>query len=1327
MKKITFHFFAIFVTSFLCCKVSRAQCPPNINFEFGNLTNWECWKGTVAQGTGTCPACTPSVPTWNPNSPITPVSNRHQIMTGSGLDPYFLLPPSVNCPVVCPYISGNSFSVKLGNDNVLDSCERLRYYINIPVGLNYYSFTYWYAVVLENPGWGLHTYAQMPRFQVSAYDAATGNPIGCTTSNFVVGTTLPGFTEHYDATRGDSIICKNWSAANLNFKNLGGHTVVVEFFTADCTPSAHFGYAYVDFSDCASTSIRLANCSTSNCDTLIAPPGFQNYVWYDSTLTNILGTGDSLILCPAPTSRDSIKLAFFPYPGFGCPDTIAVAIYPPVPPVANFIFHDSLCPGFPFQFYDSSYTTSPGQYISNWMWNFGDPYAIASNPNTSNLQNPTHVYDSVGVYQVTLIAQTNAHCKSDTTIKTIHILNKNHVFASKDDTICLGSTVILTATGTGPIPPPIIPCALNTTGGCSGSTSTVQVGIGTNISNTFSPFNFVNSNGRTMMRYSAASLTAALGAGAKVLTAIQFNVTTKQSGGFPFAGLTVKLSCIPSSTIYWNSGTVNYPTYTNNIVYGPTNFVTVAGWNTITFATPYNWDGTSDLIVDMCYSSLLFANIDIVQKTVTANNTVIYGGNTSSPAGCNIVSGTVSNLLPNIKFAYCTIPFISGYNYQWTASTPNAFTGTPFNDSLTAMPYSTTTYTVNMIGTTPCIVTDQVIVHTIANFASNHSPNSMVCKGDTIGLFDDSNSSAVVIAKWKWRSLRNNPISCDTCRRPIFTIQQKDTLVVKISMASGCSRFDSIIVDTFPKIAANFLMSRYSICSGDTAVAHFTGTTNATGAVTYHWNFNNPIKIGWGANHDFDTVAWLNNGIAPLVKNISLSISQNGCNSDTVTKQVTIHIIPKAHITATDTQFCAGSLVSVSAQGSTIENPATATYTWYSSPLTSTPPVITGPGPNQISFSFSNIQTANVYEYLQITENGCTSPWDSTLLVVHPIPFSNFNSTPNPVCTGKRVFFDFTGVIDSAYTNSHTITWNFSNGNPSTYTSTIDTTSAIFYNNGTSSISDLVSVTVTHNNCQSPPYTFSVIVNPNPQPIIVGPRDICLNQTSVLTTQVPYAVYNWVDGNGTVTHHDSLKVTVPETVSVNVVDYNGCVGNSSTTAINVHPLPHADAGSWQSIFLGNSAILDGSNSYGGDTYYWSPANSITNPNLMQATATPSITTVYQLAYSIAATGCVDYDTVTIDVKDCKPLIIPNAFTPNGDGIDDYFMILNPNDYYRLVSFQIFDRWGQMVYSTNNKNGLGWDGNYLGNPQPIADYFFSIVAECGGGRLIKLKGDVTLLR
>jgi gliding motility-associated-like protein len=155
--------------------------------------------------------------------------------------------------------------------------------------------------------------------------------------------------------------------------------------------------------------------------------------------------------------------------------------------------------------------------------------------------------------------------------------------------------------------------------------------------------------------------------------------------------------------------------------------------------------------------------------------------------------------------------------------------------------------------------------------------------------------------------------------------------------------------------------------------------------------------------------------------------------------------------------------------------------------------------------------------------------------------------------------------------------------------------------------------------------------------------------------------------------------------------------------------------------------LSASKSYGGDSYLWSPKTTVDDATTMSPIVTPSTTTAYVLTYYNSAVGCTDYDTVIIKVRDCEPLIVPNAFTPNGDNIDDNFMILNPNDYYRLIRMEIYNRWGELVYATNDKNNKGWDGMYRGASQEVGTYIYHITAECGGGKLLNLKGDVTLLK
>ena len=88
-------------------------------------------------------------------------------------------------------------------------------------------------------------------------------------------------------------------------------------------------------------------------------------------------------------------------------------------------------------------------------------------------------------------------------------------------------------------------------------------------------------------------------------------------------------------------------------------------------------------------------------------------------------------------------------------------------------------------------------------------------------------------------------------------------------------------------------------------------------------------------------------------------------------------------------------------------------------------------------------------------------------------------------------------------------------------------------------------------------------------------------------------------------------------------------------------------------------------------------------------------------------------------------MIPNAFTPNGDGKNDRFgPIINCNvTSYHLM---IFNRWGQMVFDTVDANDK-WDGNFKGVPADVGDYFYSLTFAGPKGNTYSYKGDITLIR
>ena len=145
------------------------------------------------------------------------------------------------------------------------------------------------------------------------------------------------------------------------------------------------------------------------------------------------------------------------------------------------------------------------------------------------------------------------------------------------------------------------------------------------------------------------------------------------------------------------------------------------------------------------------------------------------------------------------------------------------------------------------------------------------------------------------------------------------------------------------------------------------------------------------------------------------------------------------------------------------------------------------------------------------------------------------------------------------------------------------------------------------------------------------------------------------------------------------------------------------------------------------SYLWSPAASIDRPDIADPTVTPtdSITT-----YTVTATSgsCTKTATVKIHSREvvCGPpmFVIPNAFTPNGDGINDA-VCFNSNQLAEFT-ITIFNRWGEAVYSSDDPTQC-WDGTYRGTPCPQGVYTYTCHITCFGNHTNHLKGDITLIR
>jgi gliding motility-associated-like protein len=147
---------------------------------------------------------------------------------------------------------------------------------------------------------------------------------------------------------------------------------------------------------------------------------------------------------------------------------------------------------------------------------------------------------------------------------------------------------------------------------------------------------------------------------------------------------------------------------------------------------------------------------------------------------------------------------------------------------------------------------------------------------------------------------------------------------------------------------------------------------------------------------------------------------------------------------------------------------------------------------------------------------------------------------------------------------------------------------------------------------------------------------------------------------------------------------------------------------------------------GSNNLQWSPPLYMDNPN----SATPTFifpdtgTYTYRVS-ALTEGGCSGFDSVTIRVVNDLTFFVPNAFTPNGDGLNDYAKIIQAG-YGRLDFFRVFDRWGKAVFTTNNFRQF-WNGSYNNQFCEQGVYHWVIKARNIRGEDMEFKGDITLLR
>jgi gliding motility-associated-like protein len=181
----------------------------------------------------------------------------------------------------------------------------------------------------------------------------------------------------------------------------------------------------------------------------------------------------------------------------------------------------------------------------------------------------------------------------------------------------------------------------------------------------------------------------------------------------------------------------------------------------------------------------------------------------------------------------------------------------------------------------------------------------------------------------------------------------------------------------------------------------------------------------------------------------------------------------------------------------------------------------------------------------------------------------------------------------------------------------------------------------------------------------------------------------------------------------------GCF-NIDTVTIGVYPLTGLEVTMDTFVVNGTSIQLEAT---GGpfSAYRWEPSTGLDNSTIPDPVATPQISTRYTV-YALNDYGCEESDSIYLELID--DIMAYNVFSPNGDGINDYFDIKNA-DRFPEVIVEVYNRWGDQFFSSKGyDDGKRWDGNARGNPAPMGTYYYVIIPYNGAK---PITGNVTIIR
>jgi gliding motility-associated-like protein len=700
-------------------------------------------------------------------------------------------------------------------------------------------------------------------------------------------------------------------------------------------------------------------------------------------------------------------------------------------------------------------------------------------------------------------------------------------------------------------------------------------------------------------------------------------------------------------------------------------------------AVTYNWTGPN-----------AFASA-VQNPTIT--NAVTSNGGTYSVV---LTAANTCSILATIPITINSLPTVSatstlvclgqnininansvvGATYFWTG--PNSYTSN-IQNSIIANAQASLAGVYNVIATSVsgCTNTAALTV-TIAPLPTpNIASNSPVCVNSPLNLNGSGGTTYAWLGPNAFASVLQNP--------SINNVSALANGVYTLLVSSGtcsASTTATITINALPLVIIN-----NAVLACQTKPFNLT----ASGGVTYSWTGPNGFN-STQQNPSIASAALTNSGVYNVVV--------TNANTCSASAQTTVTVNANPVITTISNVVCIGTTATLNANGAN-------SYSWI--------------GPNNFSSvqqsplvtNVSNL-SVGVYTVIGTALNTCTNMATASIGILSlPTPSINSNA---PVCLNTKLNLQGSGGINYSWTG------------PNNFTSSLQNPSITVISNAYMGVYTL---RVTDANGCANTIALPVVINPLPTGTLVS--NVAQNcvpfcaDFNVLTAS-PLQSINWINSNGGVVNGNGLTKCFTTDGDYNFTasftDGNGC-SNTASFVVTAYPKPAADfvwnpsvpledtePTQFKDITITGGPIVE---------WRWMFINDTYTSNLQS----PSFLFVNVGTYPVAMTvknkwGCMDTVVNLIKVAEDYGLYIPNAFTPNGDGTNDFFQ---PKGYgVTKYTLTIFDRWGEKLFVTT-EFAKGWDGNFKGQPCKEEVYVYKVTLTNSFGKAVEKTGHVTLTR